>query len=105
MDVLVTMIGNVVVDPNFREMFLKDPIETMDKYGFRLTKADFEMMTNVFGGLKKEEREKLEQLFLALENALYQLVKPPQPPTGCHPCSWSIYPPKNCRPLSSTKAA
>ena len=49
----------------------------MDKYEFRLTKGDFEMMWAAFGELKKDEKEKLEKLFKALEDALYQeLIKP-----------------------------
>ncbi len=36
-DLLITLIGNAAVDPGFRELFLKNPLETADDYGFRLT--------------------------------------------------------------------
>lgn len=76
----------------------------MDKYEFRLTKGDFEMMWAAFAELKKDEKEKLEKLFKALEDALYQeLDKTPNNP--CRPCRWSLCSPKNLRPPGFPKAA
>lgn len=91
MDILITVIGNAVVDPFFRKMFLKDPISTTDSYRFRFTKGDFEIMQEVFGGLNEEEQKQLDDLFLRLENALYQRLGPERLP--CRPCRWSAYPP------------
>jgi len=60
MDFLVTLIGNAVVDPIFRERFLNNPIDTADEYGFRFTKSDFEIMTTMFVGLTQTEKNDLE---------------------------------------------
>jgi len=87
MDLLVTVIGNVAVDPYFRKRFLDDPVKITDDYGFRLTKGDFEMMKTMFADLTRAEKEALLEAFGALERLLYQ--KSPCNP----PCHHTIYPP------------
>ena len=89
MDLVITLIGNAAVHPKFREIFLNDPIGTADKYGFRLTKGDFEIMTTVFANLKEEEKERMERAFKGLEEELYEKLKP----TCAKPCKWSLEPP------------
>lgn len=87
MDLLITLLGNVAVDPSFRERFLKDPVDTADEYGFRMTKGEFELMKTVFADLTPMERNALEGAFAGLQDLLYKS-------TNCHPpCAWSVYPP------------
>ena len=93
MECLITLIGNAVVDPNFRKMFLQNPVDTIDHYGFRLTKSDYHLMLQVFGNLTASEQEELEEKFLVLEAVLYVKIKPPCTP----PCFWSIAPPPEFR--------
>jgi hypothetical protein len=93
MDLVITLIGNAAVHPKFREIFLNDPIGTADKYGFRLTKGDFEIMSTVFANLKEEERGRMEQAFKDLEEELYMKLKP----TCMKPCKWSLEPPPALR--------
>jgi hypothetical protein len=97
MDLLITLIGNAAVDPGFRKLFLEDPLGTADKYGFRLTKGDFELMTAVFTKLNDRERDCMERAFKALEGELYGKLETLAvlPPRKCmKPCAWSIYPPR-----------
>jgi len=99
MELLITLIGNAAVDPIFREHLLKDPVNTVDEFGFRLTKGEFQMMKTVFADLKQGEKDDLEQAFLALEKVLYNNLstrtpKAELPKHACQPpCSWSIFPP------------
>ena len=101
MEFLITLIGNAAVDPIFREHFLKDPVNTVDEYGFRLTKGEFLMMKTVFAGLTPTETAALDQAFLSLENILYQNLwtrtpkaELPAKTTLCQkPCHWSVFPP------------
>jgi hypothetical protein len=87
MDLLVTVIGNVSVDPYFRKRFLDNPVEITDAYGFRLTKGDFEMMKTMFADLTQVEKDTYRQAFDDLGRLLYKNV-----PCG-PPCHHSIYPP------------
>jgi hypothetical protein len=100
MDLLITLIGNAAVDPGFRELFLKNPLETADDYGFRLTKGDFQIMTAMFTNLNDDERTSLEEAFETLENLLYGKMEsaalaPPIRKGPCtKPCTLSLYPPR-----------
>jgi len=67
MDLLVTVIGNAVVDSLFREELLANPRQAVDNWGFRLTKGEVEMLEAMFSTAKSELKEK----FLGLEDALY----------------------------------
>jgi hypothetical protein len=91
MDLLITLIGNAVVDPLFRKKFLDSPVDVADHYGFQLTKGEFEMMQTVFSHFKPGEKEQLEQAFSVLEERLYLKLKCPRP------CHWSIFPPPEFR--------
>lgn len=99
MDLLITLIGNAAMDPGFRELFLNDPLGTADKYGFRLTKGDFETMTAMFINMNDEKKRRAEAAFKVLEDLLYGQLDPdtatiPIPPRRCtRPCSLTIYPP------------
>jgi hypothetical protein len=68
MDYLLTVIGNAVVDPLFREDLLLNPRATIDAWGLRLTKGDVEMMDAMFD----RRRDELEEKFRALEKVLYE---------------------------------
>ena len=93
MEFLITLIGNAAVDPNFRKRFLTDPVETIDHYGFRLTKGDYELMLEVFSRLTPGQKNELEQAFLNLQDQLYARIK-----GHCTtPCFWSIFPPPEFR--------
>jgi len=95
MDVLITLIGNAVVDPIFRAKFLALPVDTADHYGFRLTKADFELMRITFEDLGSEKPE-FEQAFQTLEDLVYNRI---ETKIGCQsrPCFMSISPPPDLR--------
>jgi hypothetical protein len=67
MDFLVTVIGNAAVDYKFRKALLKNPRAAIDKWGFRLTKGEVEMMLAMFGS----EQKILEERFKELEDILY----------------------------------
>jgi len=92
MDLLISIIGNAAVDPIFRKKFLDNPVDTIDHYGFVLTKGDFELMQTVFVNLTPAEKEKMEQAFSNLEITLYANLKMCRPP-----CYWSVYPPPEFR--------
>jgi len=95
MELLVTLIGNAAVDSNFRKEFLEDPVKTTKKYGFRLTKGDYQIMTTVF---RREDFGALDEAFKKLEDKLYYRlelppkgVPPERPPCTSRPCIHSIY--------------
>ena len=89
MDFLITLIGNAVVDPNFREMFLTDPDQTINRYRFCLTKGDYELMMRVFTNLNDKEKTDMRKAFAVLEDQLYIRVQP-----CTKPCFWSIHLPE-----------
>ncbi|HTT24757.1 MAG TPA: hypothetical protein VMG82_37925 [Candidatus Sulfotelmatobacter sp.] len=99
MDLLITVIGNAAVDPHFRKRFLENPIDTLDHYGIRLTKGDFEMMEEVFTKLDPRQKAAFEEAFSLLEKRLYERKICP------HPCRWSIYPPPEFRSSGAKKVA
>ena len=100
MYLLITLIGNAAVDPVFRGMFLADPLGTAEKYGFRLTKGEVELLQIVF---TQEMQETFERNFQILEQTLYKNV----PEARCKkpPCAWSLYPPPEFRSLYFEKKA
>lgn len=98
---LLIILGNAAVDYRFRRLLLQDPLGTADKYGFRLTKYEGEMLTTAI----KNNEVALEQAFKALEDQLYLNIESkgvtrmrtlaevvPTVPTPCprRPCGWSI---------------
>jgi hypothetical protein len=97
MDLLITLIGNAIVDANFRKRFLDNPIDIVDHYRFRLTKGDFELLQKVFVGLDANKKKQMEDAFLVLENMLYA---PLEDVGACshRPCTWSLCPPPELRP-------
>lgn len=99
MDLLITLIGNAIVDAGFRKRFLENPIDIMDHYRIRLTKGDFELLQRVFVGLEPERKQKLEQGFLALENMLYAPLEAKGIICQQRPCTWSLCPPPELRTL------
>ncbi len=60
MDLLITVIGNAVLDPVFREHLVDNPIQALDDWGFRLTKSEIGYLRGMFtGGNKDELKNKL----------------------------------------------
>ena len=96
MDFLVTVIGNAVVDPLFREKLLANPRGAIDTWGFRLTKGEVEMLEAMF----THEQEKLKKKFHGLEDALYENLAKLIPAPCDRPCKMSV-----SRPLSILKKA
>ncbi len=89
MDLLTTVIGNAVADPAFRDQLLQNPIETLDNWGFRLTKGEVEIMEEV---LHREPAEQLRTKFQALREGLYGKAEVVLCPEKI--CKMSAYPPK-----------
>lgn len=98
MELLVTLIGNAAVDPNFRAEFLENPVAAIQKHGFHMTKGEFEMMQTVFN---QDDKKELEGAFKNLETKLYHRLLgtsekgearavPPERRCTQPPCYWSI---------------
>lgn len=98
MDVLITLIGDAAVDPNFRKEFLANPSGTIDRYGFRLTKGDYDLMMQVFGKLTPTQIVELDHAFATLQDKLYAKLAQQQGPCK-PPCFWSIHLPENVAAL------
>jgi|SRR5207245_147590 len=96
MDLLVTVIGNAAVDPLFREKLLANPRESIDTWGFRLTKGEVEMLEAMF----TKGQEELSEKFQALEDALYQNLEELIPTACDRPCRMSV-----SRPFTLLKKA
>ena len=93
MDFLLTVIGNAVVDPEFRKQLLADPRSTIDRWGLRLIKGDVELMEAIFKLPKEELRVELDKKFKVVENAVYHNIAK-HPEYMCKkPCRMSISPP------------
>lgn len=93
MELLITLIGNAAVDKFFRKRFLDNPVDTVDEYGFRLTKGDFVIMNKMFADLKPTDKDALDQAFVALEQLLYKKLEADIRMECGHPCHMSIFPP------------
>lgn len=75
MDLLITVIGNAVVHEDFRHELLDDyadPIVTIERWGFHLTKGEGEMLTAIF---RRQSNGRLERLFHALWVELHKGVR------------------------------
>jgi hypothetical protein len=90
MELLITLIGDAAVDPNFREELLQDPLAAADAWGFRLTKGEVDLLLTMFTGDQRYLAE-LESKFKMLEDQLYLKL-----PCG-RPCNMSAYPPPGPR--------
>ena len=98
MDLLITVLGNAVVQADFRDRLLRngDPVRAAEEWGFRLTKGENEMLTQIFTG-SPAYIEELKERFEKLEYQVYIN-------TGCaKPCKMTVAPPV-CPP-SPAKAA
>lgn len=102
MDLLITVIGNAVVDPIFRGALLKDPAKAIEVWGLRLTKGESAMLQTM---CHDESRDELAREMKALEDTLYSKIELPKlvPPEGdsgiCHikKCMCSIELPRDWR--------
>jgi len=71
MDLLATVIGNAVADPEFRARLLDDPRGALDEWGFRLTKGEVRMLDVIFTSDKKKVlMDKFDELQDALLHGL-----------------------------------
>ena len=77
MDLLVTVIGNAVADPAFRDRLLDDPRGAIDEWGFQLTKGEARMLDAMFAKKtkdrsNKEFKETLTKIFDDLQGMLLE---------------------------------
>lgn len=91
MDLLITVIGNAVVDPTFRASLLANPRKTVDEWGFRLTKGETKMMDKMFAEKKNKELaslfDNLGQKLIEGEETMMTLMCNQRmcPAPGCYP--------------------
>ena len=72
MDLLITVIGNAVMDPAFASKLLADPMKAMDDWHFRLTKYETGMLTQMCANLNAKQKQDLETKFESLHTTLYK---------------------------------
>ena len=94
MDLLITVLGNALVQGKFRERLLsgEDPVREAETWGFRLTKGEGEMLRAMFTG-SDEYIEDLRTKFDALEDQVYINM------TCDKPCKMTVGPPLCPPPL------
>jgi hypothetical protein len=100
MDFLVSVIGNAAVDYEFRERLLKNPVETINAWGLRLTKGEVEMAKAIFGSRTKD----LAETFEALEDVLYDNLDHWTEKKCRRPCRMSISQPDPLPTIEPPKA-
>jgi len=102
MDFLITVLGNALVQDEFREtLFNGDPVAAAEAWGFRLTKGEGEMLKLIFTG-DDDYKNQLRARFDSLETQVYVNIKEA---FACdRPCRMSVPPPKPSPP-PLTKAA
>ncbi len=91
MDLLITVIGNAVLDPVFRERLLKNPLQALDDWRFRLTNSEFTMLLEMFSKLSQKQKDDLESKFHSVGAMLYQNRDQATSRRVCRVC-----PPKRC---------
>jgi hypothetical protein len=91
MNLLVTLIGNAVVDADFRKLLFENPLNAADEWGFHLTKGEVAMLEGIFD----DNAQILKDAFATLEDALYLTLNQNMPEMlFCKkPCSMSLLPP------------
>ncbi|MBI3476982.1 MAG: hypothetical protein HY010_14720 [Acidobacteria bacterium] len=97
MDLLITVIGNAVADSVFREKLLKEPVKTLDDWGFRLTKREVGLLEEIFAELTDEGIHDLADRFDCLGKALYRnidgaMARKVAPICPQKNCPMSVYP-------------
>ena len=94
MDLLITVLGNAVVQGDFRDRLLsgEDPVREAEAWGFRLTKGEGEMLRDMFTG-SAEYIEGLRKKFDALEDQVYINMN------CARPCKMTVGPPLCPPPL------
>ena len=96
MDLLISVIGNAVVDPVFRNKLLDDPVKALDDWGFRLTKREVELLEEMFAQLGAGKGD-LADKFECLGKALYRNIDKAEerkvaPICPRRTCLMSVYP-------------
>ena len=87
---LIAIIGNAVLDPDFRQELLSNPVATAEDYGFQLTRGEAEELEKLASN--KGLAGKLSQQMGEVENTLVKaqicpmrrctISKPCQPPAA-----------------------
>jgi hypothetical protein len=86
---LIAIIGNAVLDPDFRQELLSKPVATAEEYGFQLTRGEAEELEKL---VSKGLAGKLNQQMGEVQNTLVKaqfcpmrrctISKPGQPPAA-----------------------
>lgn len=104
MDLLITVLGNALVQDEFRETLLSgNPVAAAEAWGFRLTKGEREMLELIFKDGDDTYKKELLDLFERLEDKVYENI---QRVYMCErPCKMSVPKPVHLGPPPETKAA
>jgi hypothetical protein len=97
MDLLITVIGNAVLDPLFLKRLVEEPLKAIDEWDFHLTKGEINRLQEMFAGLSEDERNELTEEFSKLGDTLYANVdKSPRAPIilmcPTKRCTSAVYP-------------
>jgi len=91
MDLLITVLGNAVVHEGFRNKLLEgDPVKEAEKWGFRLTKGDQELLRQIFmeDNQHAGHKAELRRTLVGLETSVYRQLL-------CgKPCNMSVLEPQ-----------
>jgi hypothetical protein len=75
---LLTIVGNAAADDTFLDKLFKDPIGTVEQYGFQLTNAEQEALLHFTRGDRSSDtKEHLRQVYICPKKpCLFALAKP-----------------------------
>jgi hypothetical protein len=87
---LIAIIGNAVLDPDFRRELLSNPVATAEDYGFQLTRGEAEELEKLAStkGLAGKLNQQMGEVQNTLEKAQFcpmrrcAISKPSQPPAA-----------------------
>lgn len=87
---LIAIIGNAVLDPDFRQELLSNPVATAEDYGFQITNGEAEELEKL--RINRNLAGKLSEQMAEVQNTLEKVKicpmrrcsirKPGQPPAG-----------------------
>jgi hypothetical protein len=97
MELLITVIGNAVLDPLFLKRLVEEPLKAIDEWDFHLTKGEINRLQEMFAGLSEEKRKQLTGKFSELGDILYANAdKGPREPIilmcPTRRCTSAVYP-------------
>ncbi len=97
MDLLVTVIGNAVADPAFREVLVENPRKAIDDWGFRLSKGEMRIVDSMFAA---EDKPTVLKAFDNLQDLLFQAMRKTPPFCPQKAClAFGCYPPASEKEL------